>query len=96
MHQFNAIRYLLVTIKLSEMSFGGSVAAMISSLKANKRHRISTFDKIKQLKKGKHTAVSFENKAPQKNWKNSGQKFNTKRVFNLSRKVVSCWSLLHY
>ena len=48
------------------MSFGGSVAAMISSLKANKRHRIATFDKIKHLKKGKHTEVYFENKASPK------------------------------
>ena len=33
------------------MSFGGSVAAMIASLKANKRNGISTFDKIKKVKK---------------------------------------------
>ena len=33
------------------MSFGGSVAAMIVTIKNNKRARVSTFDKIKKLKK---------------------------------------------
>ena len=48
------------------MGFGGSVSAMIASMKTNKRSRISTFDKIKHLKKGYHTAVHFKNKATPK------------------------------
>tara|TARA_B110000091_G_C13587564_1_gene379195 strand:+ start:476 stop:742 length:267 start_codon:yes stop_codon:yes gene_type:complete len=51
------------------MGFGGSVSAMIASMKANKRSRVSTFDKIKHLKKGGHTAVHFKNKATPKELK---------------------------
>ena len=47
------------------MSFGGSVAAMITSLKANKRNRISTFDKIKNHKKSKKSKLYFDKKASQ-------------------------------
>lgn len=45
------------------MGFGGSVAAMIATLKNNKRNRISTFDKIKDLKKTKKSELYFENTA---------------------------------
>lgn len=45
------------------MSFGGSVSAMIASLKANKRSRVSTFDKIKNYKKSKKSELHFDNKA---------------------------------
>jgi hypothetical protein len=48
------------------MSFGGSVSAMIASMKANKRSRVSAFDKIKYLKKRNHTAVHFKNNATPK------------------------------
>lgn len=48
------------------MGFGGSVSAMIASMKTNKRSRISTFDKIKHLKKRNHIAVHFKNKATPK------------------------------
>ncbi|MDN3620581.1 hypothetical protein QWY81_14040 [Polaribacter undariae] len=45
------------------MSFGGSVAAMIASLKANKRNRVSTFDKIKGHKKSEKSELHFDKKA---------------------------------
>ena len=45
------------------MGFGGSVAAMIASINANKRTRISTFDKLKNHKKRKNTKLHFNNKA---------------------------------
>jgi hypothetical protein len=48
------------------MSFGGAVSAMIASMKANKRNRVSMFDKTKHVKRGTPTAVHFENKATQK------------------------------
>ena len=48
------------------MGFGGAVSAMIACMKANKRSRVSAFDKIKHLKKGYHTAVHFKNKATPK------------------------------
>ena len=51
------------------MGFGGSVSAMIASMKTNKRSRISTFDKIKHLKKTNHIAVHFKNEATPKELK---------------------------
>ncbi len=45
------------------MSFGGSVSAMITSLKNNKRSRKSTFDKLKAYEKVTVTKVEFENTA---------------------------------
>jgi|TARA_B110000238_G_C16127333_1_gene439804 hypothetical protein len=51
------------------MGFGGSVSAMIASMKANKRSRVSTFDKIKHLKKRNHIAVHFKNEATPKELK---------------------------
>ncbi|WP_435414489.1 hypothetical protein [Polaribacter aestuariivivens] len=45
------------------MGFGGSVSAMIASLKANKRTRVSTFEKIKDFKKSNKNKLHFKNKA---------------------------------
>ena len=45
------------------MGFGGSVAAMIASLKANKRNRVSTFDKLKDYKKRGTSDLHFDKKA---------------------------------
>lgn len=45
------------------MSFGGAVSAMITSLKNNKRTRISKFDKIKNNNTKSTIKVYFENKA---------------------------------
>jgi hypothetical protein len=39
------------------MSF---IARMITSLKTNKRYRVSTFDKIKNFKKGKEKKLHFK------------------------------------
>ena len=69
------------------MSFGGSVAAMISSLKTNKRDRLSTFDKIKHLKKGKHTAVYFENKATSKELEKLRAKIQHEKSFQSLKKI---------
>jgi len=45
------------------MGFGGSVAAMIATIKNNKRNRVSTFDKIKDYKKSNKSKVYFDKKA---------------------------------
>lgn len=45
------------------MSFAGAVSAMITSLKNNKRTRISTFDKIKNNTAKSKIKLYFENKA---------------------------------
>ena len=44
------------------MSFGGAVGAMITSLKNNKRTRVSAFDKLKNYKE-KNDQLVFKNKA---------------------------------
>ena len=45
------------------MGFGGSVSAMISSLKNNKRSRVSTFDKLKRYENAKYKKGKIEKKA---------------------------------
>lgn len=45
------------------MAGEGFVAHMIASLKANKRSRVSTFDKIKNYKKSKKSSLHFDKKA---------------------------------
>ena len=45
------------------MAGEGFVAHMIASLKANKRNRTSTFDKIKSYKKTKKSELQFDKKA---------------------------------
>lgn len=54
---------LLFNLQLNIMSFGGSVSAMVPSLKNNKRSRRSTFDKLKAYEKVTVTKVKFENTA---------------------------------
>ncbi len=45
------------------MGFGGSVSAMISSLKNNKRSRTSTFEKLKKYEKSTYKKELIEKKA---------------------------------
>jgi uncharacterized protein with von Willebrand factor type A (vWA) domain len=40
-----------------------SISGMITSLKNNKRTRVSTFDKLKNFKEGKNIQVAFDKKA---------------------------------
>lgn len=42
------------------MSFGGAVSGMITSLKNNKRNRVSTFDKIKNNNSKSKIKVHFD------------------------------------
>ena len=70
------------------MGFGGSAAAMIASLKANKRKRVSTFDKIKDFKEGKEIKVHFKNKATPKQLKEIREKIQEENKKALTKKVV--------
>ena len=45
------------------MAGEGFIAHMIASMKSNKRSRTSTYDKIKDFKKGKNIQLHFKNKA---------------------------------
>ena len=70
------------------MSFGGSVAAMIASLKANKRSRVSTFDKIKNYKKSKKSELHFDNKASPFELKKLKEKLIEENEITFKRKVA--------
>jgi hypothetical protein len=70
------------------MSFGGSVAAMIASLKANKRSRVSTFDKIKNHKKSKKSELHFDKKASSLELKNIKEKLIKDNENAFKRKVA--------
>lgn len=45
------------------MAGEGFIAHMIASMKGNKRSRTSTYDKIKDFKKGNNIQLHFKNKA---------------------------------
>lgn len=65
------------------MGFGGSVSAMITSLKNNKRTRVSTFKKLKGYQNTSYKKGKIEKKAtPQqlKEIREKIQKENKKRV----------------
>ena len=70
------------------MSFGGSVAAMIASLKANKRSRVSTFDKIKNYKKSKKSKLHFDKKASPFELKKIKEKLIEENEITFKRKVA--------
>ncbi|QTE24084.1 hypothetical protein [Polaribacter cellanae] len=70
------------------MSFGGSVSAMIASLKANKRTRVSTFDKIKDLKKCTKSELHFKNKATPKEIAEIREKMQKENNIIFFRKVL--------
>lgn len=53
-------------INTKVMAGEGFIAHMIASLNSNKRNHISTFDKIKDLKKSNKSELHFPNKATPK------------------------------
>ena len=57
--------YLYLNIKLTVMSFGGAVSAMVTSLKNNRRDRKSAFKKLKDnpAEYGEEGKLHFENEA---------------------------------
>ena len=69
------------------MGFGGSAAAMIASIKANKRARVSTFDKIKNFKKNKKSKLFFPNKATKKDLKEIREKIQKQNNISFFKKV---------
>lgn len=81
------------------MSFGGSVAAMIASLKANKRTRVSTFNKIKNFKETNNTKLHFKNKATQKQLKEIREKLqkeNKKLLVKKALLITVCLLIIIY
>ena len=60
---FSTSKLPKLKINILIMAGEGFIAYMIVSLKANKRNRISTFDKIKSYKKSKKSVLHFDKKA---------------------------------
>ena len=48
------------------MSFGGAVSAMITSLKNNKRKRVSAFEKLERFQKENNDKLYFKKSASKK------------------------------
>lgn len=76
------------------MAGEGFVAHMIASLKANKRSRVSTFDKIKKHKKSKKSQLHFDKKASPLELKKLREKLQRENEINFKRKVIFLITLL--
>ncbi|APZ46194.1 hypothetical protein BW723_07735 [Polaribacter reichenbachii] len=76
------------------MGFGGSAAAMITSLKNNKRTRVSTFQKMKDFKEGKNIQVSFDKKATPQQLKRIREKLQSENKKKLIRILLISGSIL--
>ena len=66
----------------------GSISAMIASLKANKRTRVSTFDKLKNYKKSKKSELHFDKKASPIELKRIKKKIQQENETAFKRKVI--------
>lgn len=71
------------------MGFGGSVSAMIASLKANKRNRVSTFEKIKNFKKSTKSELFFPKKATQKELKKVREKIQQQNNIRFYKNIIA-------
>ena len=65
-----------------------SIAAMVTTLKNNKRTRVSTFKKMKDFKEGKNIQVSFDKKATPDQLKNIREKIQRENSKKLKRNVI--------
>lgn len=61
---------------------------MVTTLKNNKRTRVSTFKKMKDFKEGKNIQVSFDKKATPDQLKNIREKIQRENSKKLKRNVI--------
>ena len=66
----------------------GSISAMIASLKANKRTRVSTFNKLKGYKKSEKSELHFDKKASPIELKRIKKKIQQENEIAFKRKVI--------
>lgn len=66
----------------------GSIAAMITTLKNNKRTRVSTFEKMKNFKEGKNIQVYFDKNATPHQLKNIREKLQKENSKKLKRNLI--------
>ncbi|MDX8553879.1 hypothetical protein MK851_09635 [Tenacibaculum sp. 1B UA] len=81
------------------MSFGGAVSAMITSLKNNKRKRVSAFDKLERFQKENSDKLYFNKSANKKELEKIRLqilKGNTNRFIKNSIAFLIIFSLLLY
>jgi hypothetical protein len=65
-----------------------SISGMITSLKNNKRNRVSTFDKLKNFKKGKSIQVAFDKEASSYQLKKIKEKLQEENKKSLKKTVI--------
>ena len=61
---------------------------MNTSLKINKRRRVSTFEKMKNFKEGKNIQVSFEKKSTPDRLKKIKEKLQAENKKSLERNII--------
>tara|TARA_R110002073_G_scaffold279026_1_gene443241 strand:- start:536884 stop:537150 length:267 start_codon:yes stop_codon:yes gene_type:complete len=76
------------------MSFGGSVSAMLSTLKNNKRSRVSTFEKLKGYEDVKYKKGRIEKKATPQQLKEIRDRLQKRNKRNTTIIVISCASVI--
>jgi Flp pilus assembly protein TadB len=65
-----------------------SISGMITSLKNNKRTRVSTFEKMKNFKEGKNIQVSFDKKSTPDRLKRIKEKLQSENKKLLKRNII--------
>ncbi|WP_299160149.1 hypothetical protein [uncultured Tenacibaculum sp.] len=70
------------------MSFGGAVSAMITSLKNNKRIRVSAFEKTKGYGNDSNIKLHFNKEASQKQLLEIKKKVQNENRLSLIKKIV--------
>ncbi len=71
-----------------------SIAAMVTSLKNNKRTRVSTFKKMKDFKEGKNIQVSFDKSATPHQLKKIREKLQKENKKILKRNSIILISIM--
>ncbi|WP_282021188.1 hypothetical protein [Tenacibaculum aiptasiae] len=74
--------------KIIAMSFGGAVSAMITSLKNNKRNRVSTFEKIEGYETDSNTKLHFDKSASQQQLNQIKNKIQKENQLALIKRII--------
>jgi len=65
-----------------------SISGMITSLKNNKRTRVSTFEKMKNFKEGKNIQVSFDKKSTPDRLKRIKETLQAENKKSLKKNII--------
>lgn len=81
------------------MSFGGAVSAMLTSLKNNKRKRVSAFEKLERFQKENNDKLYFKKAANETQLKKIRLKTKQQQQINLIKNtlaLLAIFSILPY